>query len=344
MSRISTPWWFIVIIIILLPLSLPIIIISNIAIGIHFSLWTQAKTKHYRYQQNVETHNQQLQKYREDNVKSFNHLNITNQEFQDALTKTFNINNGSIKLHGLLLQATTISTKWMIICHGWTENCYQVLNIAWYWRKNGYNVCTYDARSHGNSSNSVSTIGINEKHDLHAIVNYITSNYQPTTLGLMGHSMGGATIIEYAKYYQPINVNFMIIDGTFATLTHQYQWMVKRKYHCFSIMGIYGMLIFAKLCYGFVVSKCQPIANLDTISYLPLLVIHSTNDDFIIHEMGQHIYQTKIKYETQSLSQLLLLDQAQHTKTAHIHYQSLVTTTLMFASKHSKEKSSHVKR
>lgn len=104
------------------------------------------------------------------------------------------------------------------------------------------------------------------------------------------------------------------------------------------------MLIFAKLCYGFAPSKCQPVANLDTVSYLPLLVIHSTNDDFIIHEMAQHIYRTKIKYETQHLSQLLLLDKAQHTKTAHIHYQSLVTTTLMFASKHSKEKSSHVKR
>ncbi|WP_375317746.1 alpha/beta hydrolase [Spiroplasma endosymbiont of Virgichneumon dumeticola] len=338
MSRISTPWWVITIIIILLPLSLPVIIISNIVIGIHFSIWTQSKTKHYRYQCHDETHNQQLQKYHEDNVKSFHHLNITNQQFHDALIKTFTINNEKIKLHGLLLRATTPSTKWMIIAHGWTENCYQVLNIAWYWRENGYNVCTYDARGHGNSTISITTIGINEKYDLHAIVNYITNNYQPTTFGLMGHSMGAATIIEYAKHYQPTNINFMIVDGTFTTLTHQYQLMVKRKYHCFPVMGIYGMLIFAKLCYGFAPSKCQPIANLDTISHLPLLVIHSTNDDFIIHEMGKHIYETKIKYETQPLSQLLLLDQAQHTKTSHLHYQTLIETTLMFAHIHTNTK------
>lgn len=106
----------------------------------------------------------------------------------------------------------------MIISHGWIENCYQVLTdidkrIVITFVHMMLEVIVIVLLILG------ATIGINEKHDLHAIVSYIVDNYQPTTLGLMGYSMGGTTIIEYVKYYKPVNINFMIVDGIFATLT-----------------------------------------------------------------------------------------------------------------------------
>jgi len=331
MSAIRMPWWAIIIILCFLPITLPILLISNLIIGINFSRWTQKQITYNQYQFNGLTHQQQLAKYQHDIGQSFKHLTIDIEQFNDALIKRTMINNHGIRLNCLFFKAKKPTTDWIIVVHGWTENCYQALNLGWYFRDYGYNVCYYDARGHGNSSKVVTTIGINEKTDLAAVVDYLRCQFQPENLGLIGHSMGGATIIEYLKAYQPPTINFAIVDGVFTTLIQQYQWMVKKKYHLWPWFGIVGMIVCNILLFHFNPNKCQPINNLAKINHIPLLVIHSKNDDFVIYAMGEQLYQAKINSENPQISQFLSLTKAQHTKSTQLHFEIFVNSTINFA-------------
>jgi len=88
--------------------------------------------------------------------------------------------------------------------------------------KNGYNVISFDFRGHGKSTVTTCTLGENEKKDIKEIVDYLRNTYgKSIDIGIIGNSMGGATIIEYLKRYKNPHISFAIIDGCFSKLSDQ---------------------------------------------------------------------------------------------------------------------------
>ncbi|CAG8628675.1 9821_t:CDS:2, partial [Ambispora leptoticha] len=61
--------------------------------------------------------------------------------------------------------------------------------------KNNNKVVSYDARNHGLSGQSFTTLGQIEACDLQDIIDYVKKKYQPEKIGLYGFSMGAATLI-----------------------------------------------------------------------------------------------------------------------------------------------------
>ena len=57
----------------------------------------------------------------------------------------------------------------------------------------------FDFAGCGNSDGHYITLGINERDDTEAVVNYLRSDPTVGKLGLWGRSMGAATAILYAK-------------------------------------------------------------------------------------------------------------------------------------------------
>jgi predicted alpha/beta-fold hydrolase len=82
----------------------------------------------------------------------------------------------------------------------------------------GYQVVTYDARNHGLSGKSFTTLGQIEACDLQDIIDYVKKKYQPEKIGLYGFSMGAATLIFWIGYfanYSNSEVVFAICEAPF---------------------------------------------------------------------------------------------------------------------------------
>jgi alpha-beta hydrolase superfamily lysophospholipase len=59
----------------------------------------------------------------------------------------------------------------------------------------GYSVISYDARNHGVSSKSYTSLGQIESCDLQDVIDYSIRKYDPESIGLYGFSMGASTIL-----------------------------------------------------------------------------------------------------------------------------------------------------
>jgi len=86
------------------------------------------------------------------------------------------------------------NNKVVIFCHGLTNNRWSLFYTMHLALQRGYQVVSYDARNHGLSEKSFTTLGQTEACDLQDVVDYVKKNYQPEKIGLYGFSMGAATL------------------------------------------------------------------------------------------------------------------------------------------------------
>jgi len=104
---------------------------------------------------------------------------------------------------GLVLYATIIrpilvnenNNKVVIFCHGLTNNRWSLFYSMHLALQRGYQVVSYDARNHGVSDKSFTTLGQIEACDLQDVIEHVKKKYQPEKIGLYGFSMGASTLI-----------------------------------------------------------------------------------------------------------------------------------------------------
>jgi predicted alpha/beta-fold hydrolase len=107
-------------------------------------------------------------------------------------------------LHATIFRPLLINknnNKVVIFCHGLTNNRWSLFYTMHLALQRGYQVVSYDARNHGLSDKSFTTLGQIEACDLHDIINYVKKKYQPEKIGLYGFSMGAATLTFWVGYF-----------------------------------------------------------------------------------------------------------------------------------------------
>lgn len=107
----------------------------------------------------------------------------------------------------------------LVLCHGVTsykEEMLPLSRVAW---AAGYNVCFFDFRGHGESDGRVSTIGMDEVGDVDAVMRWVRQQPEvdPRRVGLLGHSMGAAAVLNYLADVDD-ETPFALILAPFATL------------------------------------------------------------------------------------------------------------------------------
>lgn len=103
---------------------------------------------------------------------------------------------------------------WVILVHGAGGDREFVICCAQMYLEKNYNVLTYDQRGHGDNSDERVTFGINEAHDVEALVDYIKNEYGANDIILHGQSMGGATAALYAaSEHGNANLSACILDS-----------------------------------------------------------------------------------------------------------------------------------
>ena len=85
--------------------------------------------------------------------------------------------------------------KILIFCHGVTNNRWSLFYTMHLALQMGYQVISYDARNHGLSTKSYTSLGQSEASDLQDVINYVRKKYHPVKIGLYGFSMGATTCL-----------------------------------------------------------------------------------------------------------------------------------------------------
>lgn len=184
------------------------------------------------------------------------------------------------------------TNKWMILCHGVSENKLSSTKYVNLFNDLGYNCVVFDARRHGETGGIDSTYGFYEKFDLETVIDYLLANYgEDIEFGVHGESMGAATTLLYAGELSN-KAKFYISDASFATFSDQLTHVYQTYSRFASPIVLQLTYVFLKLRSKYNLYDVSPIKVVDKIEQ-PILFIHSKRDSFIPYQSSQQLYEQK---------------------------------------------------
>ena len=139
-----------------------------------------------------------------------------------------------------------------------------------------YNLVLLDFRNHGQSSGQVTTMGVREAADLRAVVDWLAEAKRPSSIALLGVSMGGAAAINEAA--GDTRVEAVILDSTHATLANALQARLDRDGYPLSLPGAWSILLGGLLRTGEDMSSADPVQAIARYRERPVLIIAAGSD------------------------------------------------------------------
>ncbi|RHZ36897.1 alpha/beta hydrolase [endosymbiont GvMRE of Glomus versiforme] len=214
-----------------------------------------------------------------------------------GLWKSFQIlsTKDSIVLRGSNIRPLVINEnndKVIIFCHGVTSNQWGLFYCIHLVLQLGYQVVIYDARNHGISGKSYTTLGKVEAYDLEDIVNWTKKYCQPQQIGLYGFSMGAATLLFWLSLFQNQHpeVKFLICEAPFDSFSAQFKNLTRTKANSWRRLIAERFLKYA-------LPSSQNLEDVNPISALPdklslkLLLLHGTADITISWKASYNIWE-----------------------------------------------------
>lgn len=215
-------------------------------------------------------------------------------------------------LHGFWIDpAEPIAGRYMIMVHGHGHNMMGSLKYLPLFLSRGFRILIYDQIHSGVSEGKYTTMGLVESQDLSLIIDSLyQSENKPVLLGLLGESMGAATVL--INICQDPRAHFVIADCPYADLEEQLAYRLKYAYKLgrFPLMPI-GSLI-SKMRAGFFWKQVSPIRDLvdnQGLPFVPVLFAHGSQDTYIPAAASKRLYDAKAGYRD-----LLLVEDAKHTE------------------------------
>ena len=214
------------------------------------------------------------------------------------------------KIRGEIIFNPTRSSrnKVAIICHGHTWNRINSLKYAYIFYKKGYNVIIYDHAYFGESDGNYTTLGLNEKLDLSAVVDFARDTFgQDAIVALHGESMGAATVL--CELGIRSDIDFVVADCPFSKTMKYYRELCAHLTHLpgFPIVDFANAM--SKHKYGYDFKKVNPIEGV-AASSTPICFIHGKADTFIRPSHSVAMFNVSAS----PLSELHLVDGAEHAR------------------------------
>ncbi|HJE20187.1 MAG TPA: alpha/beta hydrolase [Aliicoccus persicus] len=186
------------------------------------------------------------------------------------------------------------TNKWVVICHGVTENKISMVKYVNLFTDMGYNCVIFDARRHGDSGGLTSTYGYYEKFDLESVIDYLIDDFsagQDIEVGVHGESMGAATMLLYAGELSN-RAKFYISNASFSTFEQQLLSIFNQKSKLLAPIVLKVANVFFHFRSKFSVDAVNPEAVIHKIEQ-PILFIHSKPDKFISVDQTKRLYELK---------------------------------------------------
>ena len=194
-----------------------------------------------------------------------------------------------------------INHKWIIIIHGYNNNCTSFLSQAKHFYDMGFNLLLVDLRGHGISEGKYIGMGWHDRLDIKQWINEIIDKDQHAEIVLYGVSMGAATVMMTAGEILPKQVKLGIEDCGYTSAYEVFLLQLKNMLgfgHFLSKIIMYVSNIVTRLKTGSWVTEASSLRQLKK-SNLPMLFIHGDSDTFITTEMVKHCYNAHNAYKEQ---------------------------------------------
>lgn len=167
----------------------------------------------------------------------------------------------------------------IVLVHGLNGNrCGMLPEAALLWQA-GYGVLLFDLRGCGESEGEVVTLGYNEVNDVRAAVGFALKQPGVSRVGLLGHSMGGATVIRAAARLPEVSA--VVAQSTFTSLADNVANGVEKVVGLPPFPFAPLVVAFAERESGVRLNDVRPIDDLPALAPRPILIVHGALDDLI---------------------------------------------------------------
>ena len=227
-----------------------------------------------------------------------------------------------IRLHSWLFRSPTAEAS-VIVLHGHGGNKHTCLPLAQFMYPR-YNVLLLDHRGHGESDGRRTTIGYEERLDVHGAVDLLLERGLGP-VGIFGLSMGGATAILAAA--EDPRIAAVVADSPYGRL----RWAVQqsanlRGYPAFLSPSIAFLGVLAtSLHLRYRMRAFDPVGVVEKIAPRPLLLMHGTEDDVVpvgsAHALFARAGEPK---------ELWLIEGLKHCKALEEAYEPFTTRVVAF--------------
>jgi len=179
----------------------------------------------------------------------------------------------------------------VILLHGHASNRSQMEPEAEFLYEHGFGVLLYDARNSGESEGDLTTLGLNETLDVEAAYNYLASytNIDKNRIGVLGHSMGGATSILAGAQIQEIAA--VVAESSYTSLSDNIINGVENYLGLPAFPFAPLVLFWGQRESGLFIDQVNPIGEIHHISPSPVLIIHGKLDQVVPVENAYRLYE-----------------------------------------------------
>lgn len=214
-----------------------------------------------------------------------------NDWFKAHSEDVFLLTKSGIKVHAVLSMAEKHSRKYVIMCHGYKGNAYNLGFQAYNFIKMGYNVLAVDGRASGRTEGSYIGMGYLEKSDLKGYVNFILARDPQAQIVLYGISMGAAEVMMASADDLPQNVKAIVEDSGFSDVRSIMKWQIRETLHIFPEPIVFLASLYAKFVIGLDFKKASAVEAVKKTN-IPILFIQGTEDKCIPFEMFDTLYKS----------------------------------------------------
>lgn len=214
-----------------------------------------------------------------------------------------------LRLGGHAFLQDVPTNRWIIACHGYQSGEGETLLIGRHFYEQGFNVLTISMRAHGKSEGDYIGMGYLDKDDLVAWTNALVEKYPDSEIVYHGTSMGGATVLMASGLILPHQVKAIVSDCAFTGIWDVFASELKLRFNLPPFPILYMAQIMGKIKAGYDISDGNVIGFIRK-STLPILFIHTKDDDFVPVSMMHDLYEAKVHGD----KEIYLLEDGAHAE------------------------------
>ena len=196
------------------------------------------------------------------------------------------IMSDSLRLHGKIFKNN--SSKYVLVCHGYTSKAKHMAGFVNKFYSLGYNVLAADARAHGDSEGTKIGMGWPERFDVIEWIKLIISWEPNAQIILHGVSMGAATVLMASGEELPENVKVIIADCGYTSEWDEFKCEANALHiPWFPVLNAASVM--SRLRDGYDFKQASALEQVKQ-SRIPTLFIHGSDDELVPYSMLDKLY------------------------------------------------------
>ena len=236
-------------------------------------------------------------------------------------------------LAGQLLYANAPVKGVILLFHGYHSSCQRDFAIqAKTLHDAGYHLILVSQRAHGNSEGKYICFGVKERWDVGAWCCLAQQRFGELPIGLMGLSMGAATVLMSAGTPLPTGVRCIVGDCGFTTPWAITIRALQYRHKIYPYPVIYFMNYWCRLLAGYDYRDAT-VPEAMKQSKLPVLLLHGEADRYVPADMSREI----AALDPERI-ELVLIPHATHGKAVFYDPEQYLSRLLHFFDTHMTKK------